>query len=109
MILFITSSMSSFALADGLSLSEDEKIKLAGNIMELKSENIELNDHVDILEGRIVIERKEADDVIGGLEKENNIKDRIIKNKNRELQTTKVKTVFYIGTAAIIGYLVGNL
>lgn len=77
--------------------------------MELKSENIELENQVDTLEDRIIIERKEADDIIGGLEKENKIKDQIIKNKNKELRANKVKTVFYVGTAAVIGYLVGNL
>lgn len=114
--LLMISLTSNFVLADGLSLTEEEKIKLAGNIVKLQSENKNLELQVNKLENRIIIERKEADDVIEGLEKENKLKNQIIikknniiENKDTQIKTGKVKQILYILTAGTIGYLVGNL
>jgi hypothetical protein len=110
------SSISSFVLADGLSLTEEEKVKLAGNIVKMKNENLELREQKNILEDRIIIERKEADDVIEGLENivvsKNKIienKDLLIQNKNKQLLASKTKTVLYVGLAGLVGYFIGNI
>lgn len=114
--LLMISSISSFVLADGLSLTEEEKVKLAGNIVKMKNENLELREQKNILEDRIIIERKEADDVIEGLENivvsKNKIienKDLLIQNKNKQLLASKTKTVLYVGLAGLVGYFIGNI
>jgi hypothetical protein len=68
------------------------------------------------LEDRIIIERKEADDVIEGLENKVILKNRIIENKdlfiqnkNKQLLTSKTKTVLYVGLEGLVGYFIGNI